>query len=116
MMPKAMLTHNTAFDSQTTFRDLDDDCLALILGALSVRYRLRLEPVCRRFQKRMYRVVDALSIIFSPIRFELNDNVEGIGKESSYKSFLEFKNEVVNQLDQFLKPWRFRTLVSKISG
>lgn len=114
IMPKAKLIDNSASGSQTTFYDLDDDCLALILGDLTALDRLRLESVCRRFQKCMYHVVDVLSIIFFPI-IQLYSNGETIWETFGYNCFLEFQNKLVDR-NQFLKPWQFWTLVSKING
>lgn len=112
---QANMPRISTYRSKTTFNDLDDDCLALIVGKLDAADRLRLEPVCHRFQKCMFRVVDSLTITFSPIKFGSTREGEWVWLEHCYNCSLQF-NDYHEKKNVFLQPSQFRALVSKVTG
>lgn len=97
----------------SSIAELDDDCLSLILGQLGAVDRLCLERVSRRFQKCMYRVVEALMIAVGPVKIA-NQEINTAQDDHSLKACLEFNRKRIYYSDFFL-PVQFLTIAPKLT-
>src|SRR5258708_37126186 len=94
-----MKLYHYKFKTQLTLNDLNDDCIKCIFNYLTLREKLTIERVCKRFQyliEEVLKLQNGLLIGYSSYNYNLCKDKSHLIKPSDYIIFKKLYYNLVN--------------------